>query len=63
MSWIKVQDEHPEPFTRVLVWGGSKHKKPLIAHRGYFEYFFYENTSTAIKQVTHWMPLPLPPIG
>ena len=65
-QWISVEDEMPKPYVDVLVYGithtyGREH---TFMKESYYcgdddGYFFCEDTDTS---VTHWMPLPPPPI-
>lgn len=66
-QWISVKDEMPKPYVDVLVYGtthtyGREH---TFMRQSYYcgdedGYFFCEDTDTS---VSHWMPLPPPPIS
>ena len=66
-QWISVKDEMPKPYVDVLVYGtthtyGREH---TFMKQSYYNgdddgYFFCEDTDTS---VSHWMPLPPPPIS
>lgn len=66
-QWISVKDEMPKPYVDVLVYGtthtyGREH---TFMKQSYYcgdddGYFFCEDTDTS---VSHWMPLPPPPIS
>ena len=74
-AWRSVEEELPEMYERVLVAGldkRSKLKEPLlfVTCRAKEEYgiecdrngFSVEDIPSAYKKVTHWMPLPQPPV-
>lgn len=66
-QWTSVKDEMPKPYVDVLVYGtthtyGREH---TFMRQSYYcgdddGYFFCEDTDTS---VSHWMPLPPPPIS
>ena len=66
-QWISVKDRMPKPYVDVLVYGtthtyGREH---TFMKESYYcgdddGYFFCEDTDTS---VSHWMPLPPPPIS
>lgn len=66
-QWTSVKDEMPKSYVDVLVYGtthtyGREH---TFMRQSYYcgdddGYFFCEDTDT---RVSHWMPLPPPPIS
>ena len=66
-QWISVKDEMPKPYVDVLVYGTTHTygRERTFMRQSYYcgdddGYFFCEDTDTS---VTHWMPLPPPPIS
>ncbi len=56
-EWISVNDELPKTAYWVLVTNG------VGVTMGEWDVCDWETTSRHIKEVTHWMELPLPPEG
>ena len=66
-QWTSTKDRMPKPYVDVLVYGtthtyGREH---TFMRQSYYcgdddGYFFCEDTDTS---VSHWMPLPPPPIS
>lgn len=63
MKWIKITDRLPSYSGKYLVAYPSNSQYTAIA---YFEdnerNFHHLSTKDIFKTVTHWMPLPKPPI-
>lgn len=55
-EWISVKDRLPDPFVDVLVSRNGKISIDYYEEDGSFAYDFKG------RRVTHWMPLPQPPI-
>lgn len=76
-KWIPVTERLPEQDFKVLVYGGNEllyvngilQPAPCV-YTGYLYdidpepcFFTWDKPQDVIKNVTHWMPLPLPPKG
>ena len=70
MDWISVEDRLPEIVSRdkgnpcsdkVLVTDGQEMQVGVRWICGNEEFFFADHRET-IGQITHWMPLPKPPV-
>ena len=62
MEWISALDRKPENETRkVIVWIKMFYA-PSYIHVGTYIGNKWEYGDTRLGQVTHWMPLPEPPI-
>lgn len=63
MDWISVEDRLPEPLEDVIVCRGvGKTEEPEV-RRGYMFYagsWLFDSRSD--YPVTHWMPMPDPPV-
>ena len=59
--WIPVAERLPEPLTDVLVWIDSKDDGESYADTA-FRLSFQEKWSWADHSITHWMPMPGPPV-
>ena len=66
-QWISVKDEMPKPYVDVLVcmYLSFRERNRQVVTLSYYlgddeGYFFEEDTDS---RVTHWMPLPPPPIS
>ncbi|MBU4682733.1 DUF551 domain-containing protein [Cedecea davisae] len=63
MSWISIDDELPKTAELVLIstqYGvGVAHYNPLNGWGPLIVNFFHQHGDTS---VTHWMPLPEPPV-
>lgn len=58
MEWISVKDKLPELFVDVIVCRrGSAVESGLRLTDGWWKVF-----GTRVKDVTHWMPMPDPPM-
>ena len=57
-QWISVSDRLPEKGADILVWCGWV----ISAMYDGKSTFYTEDGTNPIYQVTHWMPLPQPPI-
>lgn len=63
MEWIKCSDKLPKPYTRVLIFKGERHKhlrRILFGHVTVAGNWFDQHGKDC--EVTHWSPLPNPPI-
>lgn len=63
-EWISVKERLPEPYLSVLVFIPS-HKADFRVCIGFVEnggLWFAERTISKRGRVTHWMPLPAPPM-
>ncbi len=57
-EWISVDDEQPEIDETVLLFDGSIY----IGLREFGDYYVQDISYSGLWNVTHWMPLPKPPI-
>lgn len=64
-KWISVKDRLPKHCQEVIVCcvASDKHEVHAATYSADFEYFYIFKTSLAVKDVTHWMPLPKKPKG
>lgn len=65
-QWISVEDEKPKPYVDALVcmYLPFRERNKQVVTLSYYlgdddDYFFEEDAGI---EVTHWMPLPAPPI-
>ena len=56
--WISVDDELPEENKWVLTYNGSSINLLMLAGNG----GWYDHSVAKHRNVTHWMPLPAPPV-
>jgi hypothetical protein len=62
MEWIKVTDKLPENKKTVLFSDSEEvYVGYLDTNNNWYE-FIYSEDGDWIKYVTHWMPLPKPPV-
>lgn len=65
MDWIKVTDQLPEKYVRVLVWApNGKNQIPEVLEDNMFDGSVFYRPSlhgNRTQGVTHWMYLPKPP--
>ena len=57
-KWISVEDRLPEEDAEILVWCGWQ----LTSIYDSEKYFYTIDEIDCIHHVTHWMPLPEPPM-
>ena len=62
-QWISVEDRLPGHGVRVLITDGENigHARTQDRLHGYSWLVVSSNTHVPMSDVTHWMPLPLPP--
>ena len=74
-EWISVKDELPDEETPVLAFAPNRYDAPVVAAR-FWEYASYEDAYNSFlywdayhndgqdidSEVTHWIPLPEPPL-
>lgn len=67
MEWISVKDRLPEP-SYILVWAPEYQNQAMVAMYtetkdglGFWDFDEWNDNSIE-EYVTHWMPLPAPPL-
>lgn len=64
-EWISVKDRLPEHCQEVIVYWNNFASRNYEVHAATynadFEYFYIHKAGLAVKDVTHWMPLPKMP--
>ena len=63
-NWISVAERLPTPFVSVLVFMPNEHPLPTV-HEGFVDrcgLWSVDNLRIWSDKVTHWMPMPLPPM-
>jgi hypothetical protein len=62
MEWIRVQERMPPNTVAVLVWCPERENTYTANWRAPFWYHFADGGRRMKQMVTHWMPLPDPPL-
>lgn len=71
MEWISIQDNQPREFQQVLIYGTWRRSNNSNMDVGYMYQHTNDNWYWSISgttggsignSVTHWMPLPKPPV-
>lgn len=63
-EWISIKDRTPEPYVNVLVFTPSNMPDDYV-REAFFDASgncFSRRVVHGLTKVTHWMPLPLPPM-
>lgn len=61
MKWVRVEDYLPDPYQNVMIYGTGVASLYMI---GYMESDgSWVTIPSAPRKITHWMPLPDPPVG
>ena len=64
MDWISVDDRLPEAFTSVLFFGEEYDDVACHGHYDGGRWYDCDWSYDPIEsEITHWMPLPKPPIA
>jgi Protein of unknown function (DUF551) len=61
MEWISIKDRLPENQSTVLIYGNG-YDVQYFEDNGFYDFEIdYEFSVNKTENVTHWMPLPIPP--
>ena len=64
-KWINIKDGVPKHCQEVIVcwnnFASCKREIHAATYSGDFGYFYIHKAGLAVKDITHWMPLPEPP--
>lgn len=60
MTWIKVDDQKPEPWKNVLIWS-PKYNSARVGFFSGFSGNFKLHGGDYDEKITHWQPLPEKP--
>jgi hypothetical protein len=69
-KWISVKERLPEENELVLAYGLDYGKGPgkhyVVAERRFDKFYYIDSNGIELERldyITHWMPLPEPPVG
>ena len=67
-SWVSVKERLPPPETEVLWWNKTAHQAGVssweyMSHCNDTMLYWGDAGNVSIKNFTHWMPLPEPPVA
>jgi len=62
MKWISVKDRLPENEDVVLIYAGDEYQDvAMFSNSDFYEFDWEHDGWEHESEVTHWMPLPVPP--
>jgi len=60
MEWISIKDRLPENQSTVLVYANG-YDTQYFEDNGFYDFKICYKYDSKTENVTHWMPLPIPP--